>query len=168
MNSTSTSWELRSNKGGELVRWELRSTSGHGDSLTLVCDLSLRASYWGQGSDPRDVSLTIHQLLIRRAALEDLEKHLRGWVELPMAALARTPLEYSADAGGLFDNHISLSFGPREDLIAERHPCVTLRYGLGKLAGEFAFVTDQSCIRDLCDGIRRCLATVASQSSGAA
>lgn len=168
VNNTSTSWELRSNKGGELIRWEFRSTSGHGDSSTLVCDLSVRASYWGQDADPRDVNLTIRQLPVRRAALETLEKHLRGWVDLPIAELAHTPLVYMADAGGMFDNHVSLSFGPRDDLIAERHPCVTLRYGLGKLAGEMSFVTDQSCIRDLCDGIRTCLAKLGTHDSGAA
>jgi hypothetical protein len=75
---------------------------------------------------------------------------------------------YAVDAVAMFDNHVSLSFGPRDDLIAERHPCVTLRFGLGKLAGEIGFVTDQSCIRELCDGIRTCLTTQASHSSGAA
>ena len=157
-----TAWELKSNSGSERIRWDVRSANGAGDSLTLVCDLSVRASSWRSGSNPGDVDLTIHELYVRGGSLDLLERHLRAWVELPLAELARTPLEYSTDAGGVFDSGVRLGFGPRADLIASHHPCVTLRYDVGRLAVEFSFVTDQTCIRELCDGIRDGLATLDS------
>jgi hypothetical protein len=147
-------WEMRSNSGDALARWAVQGTAGSGHSLSLVCDLYLSSPYAGSAADIEAVQVVFRQLSLSRSTLEAMEQRLRAWADLPLSELARTPLVASFEAGHTFDNHAAFQFEPRADVISGPNPVVTFKLFLGKLQGEFVFVTDQSCIRLFCDQVR--------------
>ncbi len=146
-------WELRSNGGDAVARWLVREAPA-GPHDVIVCDLELSSSYAGQaGDDHHPVVVEARQLAIRRSELEEIVHRLLEWANLPLARLAITPLNATFVVGATFDNTVTLTFGARADVISGHNQTATFSLRMGKLRGEFVFVTDQSCIRSLCYGM---------------
>ena len=86
--------------------------------------------------------------------LSELRFAIDAWLETDVrnADLLDGKHQLAATADFTFD----WLFGRRSDLIASiDKPVVTIQYKLGKLRGEFALITDQSCLRDFTRGLRQ-------------
>jgi len=153
-------WELRSNSGDALAKWVVQEVSTAG---AIVCDFQLTCSYAGQAED-HPVLVGAKRLGLGQRELEDVERQLRTWADLPLSELSKAPLKARFSAGAVFDNSVLLTFAPRPDVISSHNQVASFTLAVGKLRGEFVFVTDQSCIRLLCDGIRTALETIGSRS----
>jgi hypothetical protein len=74
-----------------------------------------------------------------------------------MERLDPADLDRAFDLARLPAQTLVIRFGPREDVIVGRYPIITVNFAAGGLAGEFHFVTDQSCLdlfaRDLSSAI---------------
>jgi hypothetical protein len=161
MSKHIASWELRSNSGDALAKWDVLEVSPAG---VMLCDFQLTCSYSGQGAESRPVLVEAKQLSLGQRELEHIERLLRTWVDQPLPELSKGPLEARFSAGAVFDNLVTLTFARRADVIYGHNQVASFTLAVGKLRGEFVFVTDQSCIRLLCDGIRAALETLGSRS----
>ena len=153
------SWHLNSSSGRESVCWQVLS-HGHG---AFVCDILLSGEYFGAtlGGDPagpRDYTLVLKNLSIGVEELGRLAAFLNSWLELPMAEQAQHPPTFECAVGGLFDQVVIMDLRERNDVLSGGKPVVTFRYITGRLTGELSFVTDQSCLRELSEGIGVALA----------
>lgn len=156
---TEHSWSLVSNSGRERVRWLARAIEKAGAEAALRCDIFLEGRYFGASldseaaDDPADFRLEIRGLSVRITTLERLHDHLKRWLDLPLSELRRTRLDLDCDMGGLFDQQLRLIVGERPDVLSSGHPVATVKYIVGRMSGEMAFVTDQSCLSGLRMGI---------------
>jgi hypothetical protein len=149
-------FELLSNRGSESAQWsvsEPRPEAGE----HLSCDVRLRGQYYADGEHPEDLEFVARDLFVLTANLEQLVQLLRSWLDLSLPQQSRTPLDVSEELGGRFDNQLTLKLGRRADTLSGQNLVATLTYSLGRFCGEFSFVTDQSCLRIFCDGIRSAL-----------
>jgi hypothetical protein len=158
-------WQLPSNRGDRVAEWQvLRVEDAADDDPVMVCSFTFKALsyYWEQpsGSQPEtdpDFMLTLSGLKIRSSVLGRFEWYLRCCLELPVDEQARTGLYISNELGGRYDEFLRLTFGPRKDITSDGHPVATVSYSFAFIKAEFCFVTDQSCVRILADGIRESL-----------
>jgi hypothetical protein len=158
------SWRLNSNSGRETVCWKVREGPRSNHANAFVCDIHLTGQYFGatlggDSSELRDYSLVLKGLAIGVAELERLATFLHTWLQLPLAEQGHHPPSFDCKVGGLFDQSLIMSLGERDDTISGGKPVVTFRYLTGCLKGELSFVTDQSCLLELSEGIRAVLAT---------
>lgn len=163
-------WQLNSNSGRESVRWDLSGERTSQNSKVLLCDVQLTGQYFGAtlgGDDPklRDYALVLRRLAIGVPELDRLSSFLRSWLHLPLADQANHPPAFDANVGGLFDQSLIMSLGKRDDTISAGKPVATFRYIAGRLRGELSFVTDQSCLRILSEGIDAVLESTAIGTS---
>jgi hypothetical protein len=153
------SWALFSNSGRESVRWDPHHGPGLRRANTIVCDISLAGQYFGHtlGEDVtelRDYTVQLKGLAIGVEELERIASFLESWLRLPLAEQARSKLALDCAVGGLFDQSLMMSLGPRADVLSGGNPVATFRFVAGRLKGELTFVTDPSCLRRFCEGIR--------------
>ena len=161
------SWHLNSSSGRESVRWQV---SSHRPDA-FVCDILLSGQYFGatlggSSTEPPDYSLVLKSLTIGVEELGRLAAFLSSWLALPIAEQARHPPAFECAVGGLFDQIILMELRERSDVLSGGKPVVSFRYITGRLKGELSFVTDQSCLRELSEGIGRALAEEPSETSG--
>jgi hypothetical protein len=157
------SWQLSSNSGRESVSWEIREFPAVQRDHAFVCDIRLAGQYFGptlggDASKPPDYDLVLRGLAVGVAELERLATFLRTWLQLPLAEQAAHPLALECKVGGLFDQNVIMVLGERDDILSGGKPVAAFRYVTGRLKGELSFVTDQSCLRGLSDGIDAVLA----------
>jgi len=141
---------LRSNCGHYAFEGEVNEIAQGAWVITVV----LRGVRWA-GNELPETLLTAGEVVVRRNLLMNMTAKLRAWANLlPLVDQDRKAL---LDRFVLIDEkgtHLELCFGPRKDLIPSgSNPTVTVKYEFGRLAGEFPFVTDQTCLRIFCDHI---------------
>ena len=158
-----TSWQLKSSSGRESVCWEIREFPAPRRTNALICDIHLAGQYFGvtlggHASELRDYTLALRGLAVGVAEIERLAAFLRSWLQLPLGEQAQHPLSLECKVGGLFDQNVIMVLGDRADTLAGGKPVATFRYVTGRLRGELSFVTDQSCLQSLVEGIEAALA----------
>lgn len=157
---TQTHWQLDSSSGDESVRWDVREERPGRDGKTLVCDVFLSGRYFGAElrsptSGGPDFSLVLGGLEIGTVELDRLAAYIREWLQLQPIEQINHPPAFECSVGALHDQSLILSLGPRDDIASDGKPVATFRYIVGRLTGEFVFVTDQTCLRRLVEGIER-------------
>ena len=166
MRNPNTSWALASSSGGERVTWRVRSVEGCGDDTVLACDIILQGRFFGEslGSShpdaPPDFDLEIRGLAVRIATLQRLHEHLQRWLELPLAEMRTARLQLDCDMGGLFDQDVRLILGDRVDTLSAGRPVATVQYVVGRMSGGMSFVTDQTCLGTLREGVEAAIRSV--------
>jgi len=158
---TEVQWELPASSGRERAVWKVVRRENDG----FCCDVELRGRYFGelleaapQAALPRsDFVLELRGLQLLAVDLQRFADHLREWLQLPLAELRQRSLAVSCGMGGLFDQHLQLELGPRDDTISAGRPVATLGYVVGRLRGELSYVVDPGCLEILERGIRAAL-----------
>ena len=146
---------LSSNSGGETFTFEHCSTRGS----EVVVTVALVAPSSG-GDYDLDSTVITAQLPLSIIRLRGLLEAIETWLatDVSNAGLLDGKHSLAAPDYGVFD----MSFGKRNDLVsAAEKPTVTLHYKFGRLNGEFAFVTDQSCLRDFSNDLQQLTSEIA-------
>ena len=121
-------------------------------------ELKLRGQHW-DGDHQHEIFLESQSILLSKQNLRVLAVDLKNWLnseEMKDNAFAG---DYSLAHETAFAE-FKLIFADRDDTIAaDEKPVVTTIYEIGCFAGEFSFVTDQSCLTALVRDIERYLAT---------
>ena len=138
---------LNSNREGECFTLERCSAS----DTVVVVNLVINAPFW-DGDHENDCSITAEMMPLSRSSLVTLRETVASWLRTDVtdAQLLNGAHQLAADEHFVLD----VVFGSRDDTIAPpEKPTVTLRYRIGKLSGQFSFVTDQSCIMNFSRGL---------------
>lgn len=143
---------LMSNGGTESLRCSSVGTMQGVAGSCLVCDVELVGVHYELWDQKRTL-LCLTEVPIPVADLRQACSRLEAWATLPAAEQRLTPL-IGAHALG---KPLELDFGPRPGLRGDGRQTVTLRFRIGRFCGEFAYITDPSCIQDFCAGIRETL-----------
>ena len=119
-------------------------------------ELYISAKHW-DGDHEHAVSVTSESIFLSCELLTNLAQAIQTWLtsndslRLPFAG--KFPLAH-ASANAEF----TLIFEDRSDIISsDDKTVVTSAYRIGRLAGEFSFTTDQSCLRLFATDITRTL-----------
>ena len=159
----SLSWELPSNSGREVCRWTVVASEGAGAERVYRCDVVLEGAFHeailgGESGGSTDYSLAIRGLQVGVRELDRLNQWVREWLSLSLRELYERELELDCTMGSLFDQHLGLTLGRRDDTIHTVGQTVaTLRYFVGRMRGELSYPVDPTCLRTLADGIERTL-----------
>ena len=141
---------LNSNNGSESFTFELR----YATELDFVFSFVLDAPYWSGCDLDLESTVMSAELALSKDRLSELRFAIEAWLETDVsnADLLNGKHQLAATPDFTFD----WQFGRRPDLIASiDKPVVTIQYRLGKLRGEFAIITDQSCLREFTRGLRQ-------------
>ncbi|GAB5405027.1 MAG: hypothetical protein Aurels2KO_32580 [Aureliella sp.] len=121
-------------------------------------ELSINGQHW-DGDHEHAIRLASESIFLSCNRLRELASKLHAWLE--SNDCGRFP--FTGESSLADDNanaELNLIFAARPDTISsEDRPVVTLIYRIGRLVGEFSFVTDQSCLRFFADEINRTVAT---------
>lgn len=142
---------LPSNKGHSTVLIEFRAPMVLAGEPGFDVAVSIQTVHWSS-SQPRPCNLTIEGLGLREAALVALLSAVSKWLELPLSEQAAEELVNEFELG-IHDQSIVVRFGPRDDLIAERHPVVTFEIKASALHVSVHFAADQSCLVLFANGL---------------
>jgi hypothetical protein len=157
------SWTLVSGTGREQVAWTARGRDDAGSGTAIPCDLTLAGRFYGAALEDRvpaphpDFHLEIRGLAVPVPTLERLHDHLARWIDLSPIERRNAPLGLDCDMGSLFDQHVRLLLGERADTLSAGQPVATLRYVVGRLAGEMWFATDADALTRWSEEIRAAL-----------
>ena len=157
VTSTEHQWAIRSNSGRELFAGSfLDEKYAEGRTLLLTSVLILgefwRAPEFETSSDTTpDFQVSLPQLMLDKAKLEELTYELEKWLERPK--------EISLSLSGHPHHPLDVAIGPRSHFISTMdRPVFSLSYAAGSFEiGKWCFVIDQSCIRCFMDGLTQSL-----------
>ena len=151
------SWQLASNSGREVARWDVHERHETSRGVALTCDVQLEGQYFGAAlgglSEMRDYRLLLRDLSVGTLELGRLSSYLGEWLRLPLAEQVSHPLTFVCNVGELFDQSLTMTLGGRDDTLSDGKPVVTLGFIVGRLRGELVFVTDQKCLGLFCADI---------------
>jgi hypothetical protein len=160
----------RSVVGKDETYWSIGAASGRGrfdcflksrpdDAGTLLCAIHIVGETWQRDRPLANAALALDfdvllpQVVVNWLSFELLHKRLGEWQS--------NPNEFVCDLGGkeLGDQRLTFAMGRNERLICSTlKPALTFSYSDGaSMAGEWAFVVDQSCIRLCADELARIL-----------
>jgi hypothetical protein len=147
---------LHSNRDCEKLALEAgRVVAGRVD-----CSLRIDSRVWdGDHECAANVSAD-GGLSLSAARLEQLLQDLTSWLTSPKVGTAAFAGEYSLAAEEY--SKLELIFGDRPDTISSiDKPVVTIVFAIGRLGGQFGFVTDQSCLRLFAADLRKVVLDIA-------
>ena len=147
-----------------MTSWMLRDVVKINRKRYLLVEVVLTGKFWNRvklaqkdfsASDrAKEYSVILPQVLIAEAALKKLHRELSGWLKTPIHKFADTSLNLKEELGGVDFQAFSMEFGKRSDLIIDiGHTACTISYKTNALAGECAYIVDQSCIQTFVDGL---------------
>jgi len=94
--------------------------------------------------------------VLSAARLRELKDRIEAWLGSTQVGTVAFSGEYSLAADGY--SRLDLIFGPRKDVITSNDkPVVTVGFHIGRVSGEFCFVTDQSCLKLFADDVIRAI-----------
>ena len=148
-----TTLELNSNGGMKGLRFDVTDLFEHEGATVAVCSVRLwHRTYSDVSDEDIEAALTASSVPVSIPSLAAFRDAVEVWLALPLANQAVTPLAASVSLLPEWEpSRLDIDIAPRPDIIAERHPVATVRYGFGALSGELAMVADQSCWRRFCD-----------------
>ena len=139
---------LNSSSGGESFTFELQ----YAKDSEVVVSFVLVVPYWYGGDFDLESTVMTAELALSKRRLSELRLAIDAWLvtDVRNADLLNGKHQLAAAPDFTFD----WLFGIRSDLISSiDKPVVTIQYKFGKLCGEFALITDQSCLRDFTKGL---------------
>lgn len=90
-------------------------------------------------------SIAADGLVLSASRMEQLVDDLTKWLDSPEAGIQSFSGAYPLARDGY--SKLDLTFHDRADTISsDDKPVVTVLFALGRIRGEFSFVTDQSCL----------------------
>lgn len=121
-------------------------------------ELNINGQHW-DGDHEHAIRITAESIFLSCDRLRELVNRIHGWLNsddcgrLPF--IGEFPLtNETANA------ELNLIFAARSDTISsEDKPVVTANYRIGRMTGEFSFVTDQSCLKLFADEVNRAFTT---------
>jgi len=157
VTSTEHQWAIRSNSGRELFAGSfLEEKYAEGRTLLLTSAL-IFGEFWREPAFETsryatpDFQVSLPQLVLDKANLEELICELEKWLERPK--------EISLSLSGDRFHALDVAIGPRTDWISTMDkPVFSLSYASGSFEiGKWRFVIDQSCIRCFMDELTQSL-----------
>ena len=113
--------------------------------------MRINARIW-DGDHEQSATFSADNLVLSTARLRELKDRIEAWLGSTQVGNVAFSGEYSLAADGY--SRLDLIFGPRKDVIASHDkPVVTVGFNVGRVSGEFFFVTDQSCLRLFADDV---------------
>ena len=123
-------------------------------------ELNLQGQHW-DGDHEHAIRLTSESIFLSCDRLRALVERIHAWLESDDAGR----ISFAGDfplASNTSTAEFGLTFADRPDTISsDDKPVVTATYRIGRLAGEFSFVTDQSCLANFARDIKRAFAAIA-------
>lgn len=132
--------------------------AGADRSGLVDCSIKINARIWDGDAD-QTATFSADKLVLSGARLRQLKHEIEDWLGSPHVSTVAFSGEYSlaADAYSMLD----LISRHRKDIIASKdRPVVTIRLKVGRVVGEFSFVTDQSCLRLFVDDLGTAIANL--------
>lgn len=121
-------------------------------------ELRINGQHW-DGDHEHAVRLTSESILLSCGRLRLLVDNIHIWLELDSSLAFAGEYPLAVDTANA---ELTLIFADRSDTISsDDKPVVTATYRIGRLVGEFSFVTDQSCLKLFADETKRLISTVA-------
>jgi hypothetical protein len=144
-------WNLPSNSGRQLSTWTVNDqTAEH-----LSCDFEFRSQ--SVESDQPESVIRFSRLILTKSKLLEFVEVAREWLAKPLSDAASASFEVSVDMGGGFDTYVQLRFGESPSVISAQNNAVTIDYCVAGVDGELTYVVDQSCLREMTEGITTAL-----------
>ncbi len=144
-------WKLPSNSGRQLSTWTVNDQTAE----YLACDYEFRSH--SVESEQPESAIKFSRLVLSRSKLLEFVEIAKEWLEKPLSETAAKKFEATVDMGGGFDTYLRLRFGESPSIISAQNNTVTINYCVAGVDGELAYVVDQSCLRDMTDGIATAL-----------
>lgn len=124
-------------------------------SELVDCALRINARIW-DGDHEQSATFSLENLVLSAARLRELKDRIETWLGSPNVGSVAFSGKYSLAADSY--STLDLIFCPRNDVIAsDDKPVVTIAFHVGRVRGEFCFVTDQSCLRIFADDVIRAI-----------
>jgi hypothetical protein len=138
---------LNSNRGSERLELAFLSRRDCGPDPGVVCDVTLVASSWADGT-PSPIRINLGKIHLSLTQVRVLMNTVGVWLDLPLEQLGQAPLVAEVDLMFTPPDHLVLRFAPRDDTVAEvAKPVLTISYSVGGADGSMHFITDQSGLR---------------------
>jgi hypothetical protein len=143
---------LSSNNGSHALRLALLNPAKWHDDAGFDAELRLDHAHW-DGEHPHAGSTWVPGLWLNAGALRELREQILGYVDLPLAQLARAVFTGTFELAGQAGQSLRLHFGPRADLVHGPLPALGIDVCEGTFSAHLHFVTDQSCMRIFAEGL---------------
>lgn len=119
------------------------------------CAVKLYARIW-DGDHEQSASLSVANIVLSASRLGELRNRIETWLASKQVGTVALSGEYQLTADGY--SRFDLIFGMRDDIIASSDkPVVTIGFKIGRINGEFCFVTDQSCLKLFAGDVARAI-----------
>lgn len=119
------------------------------------CAVKLYARIW-DGDHEQSASLSVENIVLSASRLGELRNRIETWLASKQVGTVALSGEYQLTADGY--SRFDLIFGMRDDIIASSDkPVVTIGFKIGRINGEFCFVTDQSCLKLFAEDVARAI-----------
>ncbi len=121
-------------------------------------ELRINGQHW-DGDHEHTIRLISESMLLSCDRLRLLVDNIQTWLESnsSLAFAGKYPL--AVDTANV---ELDLIFADRTDTISsDEKPVLTATYRIGRLFGEFSFVTDQTCLKLFADDTNRLFSTIA-------
>lgn len=113
--------------------------------------MKINARIW-DGDHEQTAAFVVDNLVLSGARLRQLKNDIDDWLGSMHVGTVAFSGEYALAADGY--STLDLIFRHREDIITSNDkPVVTIKFRVGRVVGEFCFVTDQSCLRLFADDL---------------
>jgi len=144
-------WKLRSNSGRQLSTWNVNDqTAEH-----LSCEYEFRSQ--SVESDHPGAVIKFSQLIVAKSGLLEFVEITNEWLNQPLPIVASKKFELTVDMGGGFDTYVQVRFGENPSVISGLNNVATIEYCVAGIDGELAYAVDQSCLREMVEGVMAAL-----------
>lgn len=162
LNDEQVMWELASNSGWERITCSERGVVWRDDDAVVRLQLDLRTSFWDRLELERtglfetaltaESDVTLAQVVVSLTRLNALRDALREWLDAPREITIEL---------GVAHVTTTVSFGA---MSRTGHLECALIYETSKTRIATRFVSDQSCVRHMYDGLNRWLGSVSADA----
>ena len=146
---------IASNDGWNEIVFYLKKRFLKDQSSLILSTLIVKGNYWDVEKTllpkpslelSNEFVIELSHILLSEEKLRVLANHLEAWLD--------KPYQFELDISENRENQIKIFVGPREDYISTQdRPVFSLKYISSRMKGEWSFVTDQSCLNILLEGV---------------
>lgn len=145
-------WAMTSASGRE--QFACARVCGSEDSPSGIFEISISGSFWHRGEPIQSASMALDfhvrlpQVLLSESGMAALRAHLSHWLE------GQDTFECVISPARNCDQVLTVALGTDPGLICSRDkPAFIVSYSRGAaMVGRWAFIVDQSCIRNYLEG----------------
>lgn len=144
-------WKLPSNSGRHLSTWTVNDQTAE----YLSCEYEFRSQ--SVESDHPGAVIKFSRLIVAKSGLLDFVEIAKDWLNQPLSAISSKKFELTVDMGGGFDTYVQVRFGENPSVISAQNNVATIEYCVAGVDGELAYAVDQSCLREMVEGVMAAL-----------